>query len=255
MSIALWRLLNPNTEYNLLFVPANWDGKADPKGRWPAFADGDVALDLQAGGHGIKGHPSAFSHVLMTFGTAELIQQLAWIGRYVDAVDQGQRSGGEFITLNHTINALGKVMTSAGMIDFCMTFMRGHIIIQQGKAEAEAMANAASWPTPGLAVRCDSGNGAVNALLFERGARVIVFQTPDSVGVLRRSGDPLNLAEGPLVEFLRSTGEPIQPPTGGVGWFIHPDGFLVTSRSTKAEATFVTKITAAQLAEVLRTML
>jgi hypothetical protein len=70
----------------IAFVPANWDGVG--------FETGDIAVDLNAGGHGIKGKQmpsgavmSAFDSVMLEYAPIAAQQALAHLRRFVDVQD------------------------------------------------------------------------------------------------------------------------------------------------------------------------
>lgn len=233
------------------FKPANWDGEgADP---------GDAIVDIDCPG-GVKGEivdgkrRSAFAS-LMTTAPAEHREALRHVIDFVDRVDSGEPallglSREEFLRDFYPVTLAGVwralALTHEDQAEAIEAFgkvLDGLLKMRLERLRAEKAADAAEWVEHGVlraAVIRDAGVFGVNAVLFERGADVVVFTDGHNIGAVRsdRHGGRTLDAE-PLRSLV----------AGEEGWFFHPAGFLAARGTRKAPAASPSCVQPERLAE------
>jgi len=228
----------------LILRPANWDGEGMKKG--------DLALDLEAGGRGIKGEKassgivhSCFAYLLNTYASTEAVLALANVGRFVDAQDA---HGSAYRYLAPDLNPLAlETFSSTGLnavlralqtssdndvFTLLDTILDGFLRAGLARLDAEREADLAELlPGGKVAIVRNARKFATNGILFEtRGVRVIVYVDGFNLGLTRHSDEPLRMDHPALQAVVSAAGE-------AESWFAHPAGFLYCRGSRKSPAT------------------
>ena len=237
------------------FVPANWRGTegvdhTDPEGE-------ALAVDISAGIKGLNN--CAFAKILWQWAPAEAQKALNPLVRYITAQDQTGCAEAELLGedgrfmaaygLNAVLNSLRRcyrnddVRIVKAMGDIFDGWYEGAEERIQAIPIAEEAARAAT--ARGLAhvvVVPDGAPAGVNGILYDMGAKALVFQDGNNIGVIRSNKETFHLGD-----ILRESG--ILPD--GEEWFSHPAGFLVAHGTRKAPATEHTSVDALSLARVV----
>lgn len=239
------------------FVPAAWDGAG--------LEEGDVALDIPAGGRGWKGAvkedgkvSSCFAELLAAYAPPEARRALTVVARFVEAQDSAgsgvlglapdlpRETAGRLasVSLSGVLAALRTQLGDAGALAAMASILDGMFQIGLERAQAEEEAWTAAWHGP-VALVFNPSSPGVNSVLFSRGARAVVYADGHNLGVVRAPEEGRRL-DAPSVRALVE-GEP--------GWFFHPAGFLVCRGSRKAPATEPSRVDPAALAEAVASVL
>lgn len=247
------------------FRPANWDGND--------MAEGDLALDIDAGGRGMKGEKgengivhSCFAMIVAKFASPADQSALASLVRFVDAQDahgsavkflapEASREAQETLamtSLNAVLRALQAThpRNDAIVVERMSEILSG--MLQAGRARQRAAAEADKAEIVGggkVAIVVNSREFATNGILFEeRGVRVIVYVDGHNLGLIRHGDESLRMDHAELRAVVEAAGE-----TGE--WFAHPAGFLYCRGSRKAPAENPSKVNPRTLAEIAARLL
>lgn len=254
-------------DMELVFVPANWDGDG--------MQDGDLALDIRAGGRGIKGEKRADGTVGSCFAVmiVEHAPQvdLAPLGRLVEFVDVQDSKGravkwfapsaGQFehdvldaVSINSVLRALQVTHphNDALIVERMSEIFSGMLENGRARVRAEIEANAAELIGDGLIAIVRDKEIATNAVLFERGVRIIVYVDTHEggdvadIGVVREGSMTLRMDDPALVAVIHAAGEQLGEDDGT--WFAHPAGFMLAWGTRKAPATSRSRVNPRDLA-------
>lgn len=125
------------------------------------------------------------------------------------------------------------------------TILDGLFLVWRHRFAAAPLAAKAKWF--GKVALIEGGSPAVNGILFEQGAQLIVYHDGNNLGIVR--GRTL---EAKLVkDWARALVERLAPKEERERWFYHPSGFLTAHGSIKAPASSPSSIPAGALAEEL----
>jgi hypothetical protein len=252
----------------LVFVPANWPGDG--------MEDGDLALDIRAGGRGMKGYPhgdgtvgSCFRDIVTQYAAADdqrALQSLItfvdlqdsrgraveWLARGADQLGQDVLDG---VSINSVLRALQAThpRNDALIVERMSEIFSGMLEGGRARQRAEIEADDAELIGDGLvAIVRDKKEFATNAILFARGVRVIVYVDTHEggdvadIGVVREGSMTLRMDDPALVEVIRAAGE--QLGDGNGTWFAHPAGFMLAWGTRKAPATRPSRVRPEDLA-------
>jgi hypothetical protein len=247
------------------FRPASWDGNG--------MAEGDIAVDIAAGGRGMKGEKgengivhSCFALIVAEYASSEDQLALASLVRFVDAQD-AHGSAVKFLAseasaeaqatlamtgLNAVLRAFQAVnpRNDAAVVEKMSEILSG--MLQAGRARQRAQAEAdRAEVLPGgkVAIVVNSREFATNGVLFEeRGVRVIVYVDGNNLGLIRHGDESLRMDHAELRAVVEATGEADE-------WFAHPAGFLYCRGSRKAPAENPSKVDPRTLAKVAARLL
>jgi len=252
----------------LVFVPADWDGNG--------FEDGDLALDIRAGGRGIKGTEredgtvgSCFAFLVAHHASASDRDALLYLSMFVEIQDSNGRaieylaSGAmEFdqktldaVSINSVLRALQAThpRNDALIVERMSEIFSGMLESRRARQRAKIEANDAELIGEALvAIVRDKKEFATNAILFERGVRVIVYVDTHEggdvadIGVVREGSMTLRMDDPALVEVIHAAGE--QLGDGNGTWFAHPAGFMIAWGTRKAPATSPSRVRPQDLA-------
>lgn len=235
---------------------ANWDGAE--------MLDGDVAVDLEAGGRGYKGaldpdgtRHSCFALLMEKFAPAEDRQALARFTAYVDACDAyGSASRylapqapkpAHWVLNEGSFLSVFKAWQFALQDDYLvLERMDEHLgfVLKLGKYRLRAEREADQQELlGGGTVAVVRNNRKLTNTLFERGVRIIVFVDGNGLGVTREIGEALRMDHPDFQEVVRRAGELEQ-------WFKHPAGFLFSWGTRKTVNLTASKVDPRELAEV-----
>lgn len=247
------------------FRPANWDGKE--------MAEGDLALDLEAGGRGLKGEKgeggivhSCFAFIVAKYASPADQAALAPLVRFVDAQDahgsavkffapEASREAQEALAMTGVNAVLRALQATHPRNDALVCERMSEILsgmLQAGRARQRAMVEADKaeiLPGGKVAIVTNSREFATNGILFEeRGVRVIVYVDGHNLGVIRHGDESLRMDHAELRAVVDAAGETSE-------WFAHPAGFLFCRGSRKAPAVNPSKVNPRTLAEVAARLL
>lgn len=230
------RLVNPNLAFE--FRPANWDGAE--------MVEGDVALDIEAGGRGQKGVKdsearvhSCFASLLAEHGSQEAKLALRELSAFVDAQDMGHAPKNLGVTGEAAqiwaftgVNAVLRGFQSLYPFNDLKVAERMFEVFDGlyksglSRAKAEAEADLAEMVTKEVAIIRNARQMGTNAVLFERGAKIVVFLDGNNIGLVRRDDVAVRLDDLIIKEITKDE----------AGWFFHPAGFLAARGTRKAPA-------------------
>jgi hypothetical protein len=242
------------------FRPANWDGED--------LEPGDLALDIEAGGRGLKGEVDADGHVHSCFRSivrshADTEDQAAlrYLVDFVDAQD-AHGSAVKFLApeaspdsqrvlsatgLNAVLRALqGLHKKDWIVLERLSEILSGILIAGRARLRAEEEADGAEiLPGGKVAICVENKEFPTNGILFERGVRVIVYVDGYNLGLIRHGEETLRMDHPDLREVVGGERE----------WFSHPAGFLFCRGSRKAPARSPSAVSPRALAEAAAKLL
>ena len=237
--------------YDVRLVPANWDG---------SDAEEDaIILDLDAGVKGEKSSDGAvhscFAYLVDQHADDEEKAALAPIVEVVEAQDTGRirelynqlandpgrlSTLGPYLGLNSVLRALQDVYKNdLKAIEVFGDVLTGIYAARFERVRAESEADRADEVAPGAFVVRNPKARGVNGVLFERGAKVVVYVDGNNLGAVKS-----DQVTG------RIDGEPVRSLTAGEdGWFFHPAGFLAARGRFKAPASSPSTVDPVELAK------
>lgn len=248
------------------FRPANWDGNG--------MSEGDIALDMEAGGCGLKGEKEAdgivhscFASIVAQYASPADQAALANLVCFVDAQDsrgsavkflapEASREAQDALAMTG-LNAVVRALQAAHPRNDAMVVERMSEILsgmlQAGRARQRAVAEveekAEILPGGKVAIVTNAREFATNGVLFEDyGVRVIIYVDGHNLGVIREGSETLRMDHAELRAVVESADEMNE-------WFAHPAGFLFCRGSRKAPAENPSRVDPRSLAEVAAQLL
>lgn len=249
----------------LELVPAGWDGEG--------MGLLDIAVDIEAGGKGIKGSPrkdgtlgSAFSDLVLMFAPEEDVEILRSVITYVQVQDS-QGSVGSFLCGKATRSQIekAKIADQLGLNRIWTLFrgywtddlvsigefgdlvLRGLLLQGRGKRDVSAKADKTLVIGGQVAVVTDHYPG-LNGELFNRGVRVVVYVEGNNLGVCRRASETMRCDHPAIRKVVREAGEQDE-------WFSHHAGFLYCWGSRKNPRTAKSRVEVQDLVDGVLTAL
>lgn len=230
----------------VVHVPAFWDGTPGARGDLPSFTDGDIAVDIPAGGRGIKGRRdtdgtvhSALELLVGQYCSDEEKKGFKKLVSFVDASDSGAQAwDAGTIALPQVIAAVKEAGGRDGdhrAVAFAEDFLRGHLSMELSRLRATAEADKAEVVEDGdakVAIVVGAKERGTNAVLYGSGVHAVVFSDGMNLGATRP----------PTFNFRLDSEEVKAVVAGEDGWFFHPAGFLVARGSFKAPATSPSRV-------------
>jgi len=248
------------------FRPANWDGAE--------LGEDDIALDIDAGGRGMKGEKgehgvvhSCFAMIVAKYASPADQLVLEDLVKFVDAQD-AHGSAVKFLAPEASREAQ-KTLTSTGLnavlrafqvsfplhADELVVVRMSEILfgmLQVGRARQRAVLEADKTEVLDggkVAIVENAREFATNGILFEeRGVRVVVYVDGHNLGVIRHGDESLRMDHPELRAVVDAAGETHE-------WFAHPAGFLFCRGSRKAPAVNPSAVSPRMLAEVAAKLL
>lgn len=282
-SWAMRRFVPGMENAQVVLVSGSWDGSG--------MKDDDVAVDIRAGGRGIKGDletlpdgqvvvHSSFKYVVDHFAPEDDRKALEpWI-RFVDIQDSRGSAVSELVRTTNDPDArwiLNMSTFSAVLAGLKLVFpgdsqkvisrmfeiMDGFLEIGRGNVRAEKEADRAElFGGDQVALVRDKEEARTDHVLWDRGVKAVVYvdSARNSIGVLRtrrdrRRGVPCNdgTAFSASHPRVREVIERAGEAIGdfGADWFAHPSGFLFCHGSRKASVAAPSKVDPMDLIKVL----
>ncbi|MEK7532531.1 MAG: hypothetical protein AAB579_02930 [Patescibacteria group bacterium] len=245
--------------------PANWDGKD--------MAENDLALDIPAGGRGMKGEKgeggivhSCVALIVAKYASPADQSALASLVRFVDAQDahgsavkflapEASRESQETLAmtgLNAVLRALQAThpRNDALVCERMSEILSGMLQAGRARQRAAAEADKAEILDGGkVAIVVNSREFATNGVLFEeRGVRVIIYVDGHNLGLIREGSETLRMDHPEFCAVAEAEGEASE-------WFAHSAGFLYCRGSRKAPAESSSRVNPRVLAEVAARLL
>lgn len=234
----------------LIQKEANWDGSG--------MAEEDVAVDISAGGKGIKGEiteerrvGSAFDAVMKKYAAME--DQVA-VQNLICFVDTHDSCGNAIDTLLDNVELLTKVQKdirgifsdcsiNASFRGFQATYyndkkaisvfcdmLDGMLKIQQRRLQAQQnYSKYTKWYHNNQIVVVTNAPLAVTGIVFEKKARILIYSDGFNLGIKRDNAEVIRMDHSLIKEVVKKYGEEEE-------WFAHESGFLYCRGSKKAPA-------------------
>jgi len=237
------------------------------------MVEGDLALDIDASGRGLKGEKgeggivhSCLALIVAKYASPADQSALASLVRFVDAQDahgsavkflapEASRESQETLAmtgLNAVLRALQAThpRNDALVVERMSEILSGMLQAGRARQRATAEADKARVLDGGkVAIVINSQEFATNGILFEeRGIRVIVYVDGHNLGVIRHGDESLRMDHAELRAVVEAAGEASE-------WFAHPAGFLFCRGSRKAPAENPSRVNPRMLAEVAAKLL
>lgn len=235
----------------VVFKSAGWDGAELPPFRLGMDLYEAIAVDMHAGGHGIKGdddHPSgmssAFAYLMRNFAPPEDQDALKHVIRYIDLGDATGTVLGHFPQLSEDEQIfLGTCSLSAVFdrftrgkdwsiaIDWMAQYLEGELAVQTEKRLLPEVAERCT--KIGRVAILDNERVRPSQLLYEKyGMRAVVYKDEYNLGIVRLgnheerwpTANDFTLA---VVEEAEELDE----------WYVDPRGFLFSRGSDKNRMT------------------
>ncbi len=221
-----------------------------------------VALDIDAG---IKGHRdsdgtthSCFRTLMETYAPPRDRAAITKLLEYIDAVDAGgdgwippalsehpdiqalQATGMGAIleALRNTYNG-----DDARLCAIFADIFDGMLERERLRILAQEEANSAEYPAgPAIAIIREKKSPFTNGVLFERGAKAVIYVDGMNLGVVRKDGEQFHL--GDLLSNALEQRES--------GWYFHPKGYLAARGTQKSQALSPSVILPEEIAKILK---
>jgi hypothetical protein len=262
-------IIDPPRSAELVFVSANWDGTG--------MGDEDMALDIRAAGRGIKGYQlsdgtvgSCLDQLVTEYAPRFAQDALRSLVEFVDAQDaHGQAvkrlapEAGRYAQtvladtgLNGVLRALQAQHPGDDklVVELMSEIFFGMLKVGEARQRAAAEANRAELIGDGrVAIVRDKREMATNAILFDRGVRVVVYQDGHNIGVVREGSETLPMDHPALLAVIHAAGEEIGDGDGK--WFVHPAKFMIAWGTLKAPAASLSRVRPEDLAQAAARLL
>ncbi len=246
------------------FRPANWDGTG-------LNEDKAVAVDIEAGGKGVKGKKdddgtvhSCFATIISKLASKNDQEALAPLVTFIDAQD-AHGSAVKFLApeindeaqqifsltgINSVLRAFQSIFPGRDdtVIECMSEIFDGMLKAGRSRQMAKIEANEAEiLPGDNVAILRNMRHCATSYVLFERGVKAIVYVDGHSLGIFREGSQTLRMDHPQLREIVEQQGELDQ-------WFAHSSGFLFSRGTRKAPATSPSNVDPVKLAETANSL-
>jgi CRISPR-associated protein Csx3 len=220
----------------------------------------DIFLDIDGGIKGKKESDgrthSCFKYLLDLYAPPEEKEALRYLVEYIDRIDSYgpgnllKPLGAETAkvvsenTLREILESLrhSNLGTDKNIYSTFEPILNG--ILERGKLRmsAEQEASRAEFPFgTNIAIIRDRKNPFSADLLFERGAKVVIYTDGNNIGAIRKDGESFSLKD--LLEEKLGRQE--------TGWFFHDHGFLAARGTFKNPSSSKSSIEPEKIAEIL----
>ena len=241
------------------FRSNDWDGAG--------MEEGDMAVDMDAGGKGIKGDSaeglthSCFATLVSKYVPKNDMGAIFNLVAFIDAQDTygsavkhflpGLASEIQNILSFSGINAVFRAIQSMNhrkdykVMNSMLEIFSG--MLKAGRARQRAVVDAenAEISSCGNVAIISPKEYGTNAVLFdEKGVRVIIYVDGFNLGIIRKDTETLSMSDHRIVEFVNSY-DNIEE------WFAHPSGFLFCRGSRKSPANSLSKVYPQKLMELI----
>ncbi len=252
------------SEAEIQFKSANWDGSE--------LEEGDMAVDISAGGKGIKGETgdngivhSCFAYLIKNYANNDDQKALANLVDFVDAQDAHGLAVNylipevadkeKFILASTGINAVLRALQAVHpnndlkVIERMSEIFTGILYSGRARQKAEIEADNAEILDGGkVAIVNNAKQFATNGILYDRGIQVIVYVDGNNLGVIRSNKVKLSMSHYDIKAVVEEASELNE-------WFAHPAGFLFCRGSRKAPAETKSKVDPKKLADKVNSLL
>ena len=238
---------------------ANWDGNG--------IRSGDIALDMHAGGHGIKGEtdPDGTVHscaatILNTFAPQIAQEALKPFIAYIDAHDAFGRAVSYLFPEMELDEARQFGSIAFGSIVLAIRNQNEHRIHEtvrtvikifngiiekyQSKALARIDAKKATILSEGRIALAMNLHHGVPSVLFAEGAQFVIFVNGYRMGIIRAHGNTCPTSHPRVQQYVRKCKEESE-------WFAHTSGFLYARGTKKVVVKSPSSVDPHKLAQVL----
>lgn len=238
-AVSLFLLIGNHRISSVKFVEADFDGNE--------MLSEDIAIDIFAGGRGIKGAESAFSEILDLYGDRSYIDCFNNLSRFIDAHDLSGRWTNGFNILGEDIIKIPTILTcfeamKTSYNDDLTLLLSWRAVIQgiykkyKKNIEAKKETKLATFPYPNIAIiREPAYRETVNNLFRKGTVDFVIYSSGNNLGVIRRNNLNINLGQ-----FLK---EDLSD------WFHHSTGFISCWGSEKAKKSTPANISPEELAD------
>ena len=224
-------------QLDVKFVPASWDGHD--------MSPHDVALDIDAGGRGLKGRRtfkgqvhSCFKFLVEKYANNETRMILKPLVKFIDRNDTygGVNKVGDFsknknhqitafIALSLALKAFRAVHNSDPLVFERMSeLLDGVYKINKDFIKNQKDVLQKSIVVGKTIILPEGGNGSSRGFLFKKGYEALVYVDGNNIGLLTSGGLRANSPE--VMKVIASAGESSE-------WFVHSAGYLVARGTRK----------------------
>lgn len=250
----------------IILRPARWNGNG--------MGPNDIAVDIEAGGRGLKGdievdgkRHSCFATIMLNHAPTE---HQYWLRHLISYVDIGDSTGNVAKTLVPDapqeawdilsvgsvaafVSALsifhgGYASAAERVVERLEEYFEGMLIAGRKRAEAESKADDAEFFADGQVALVMNGGRSVTYELYSRGVRIVVFKNRYGIGVTREQTEKVRMDDPRFLAVIRAAGESVGAGSGE--WFAHTEGFLLANGTPKSPAARVSKVDPRELAQV-----
>lgn len=261
---AVKTFISDMAESEVEFKPANWDGSE--------LEEGDMAVDISAGGKGIKGETgengvvhSCFAYIVKKYASDNDQKALTNLVEFIDAQDAHGLAVNYFIPdvankekfilaatgINAVLRALQAVHPRNDLlvIERMSEIFTGMLYSGRARQLAEIEAERAEILEGGkVAIVKNAKQFATNGILYDKGIQAIVYIDGNNLGLIRSNTVKLSMSHPNIVAIVKEAGELNE-------WFAHSAGFLFCRGSRKAPAETKSKVDPKKLANMLNSLL
>ncbi|MFA5644302.1 MAG: hypothetical protein WC928_02125 [Patescibacteria group bacterium] len=256
--VSVWFALRFITkkETPIDFVPASWDGRG--------IKFDDLALDINAGGYGIKGRRdrsgkvhSCFKEIVQKYGgeeTKEILRNLVIFvdrndsGSMVDLEDHQDYPKGEipFLSLSFALRSLQSFHKNNDEIVCRRMFeiLDGMFLLNKRKQEDKKSfySSIISVGKTAIVIKEDLAFSARNKLLKSGKYEAVIYVDGNNLGVLVKNNARADVPE--VLEVVKKVGEEKE-------WFAHSAGYLYCRGCRKSPAQTPSKVDPYLIAKAL----
>ena len=255
--------------------PAEWDGSG--------MKDCDYAVDIKAGGRGIKGElrdnrrMSAFASVMEKYAPTEVLEAMApfisWLeiqdskGHVIDYLAPGiSKEANQKLYFTSIQMVLLAVKTELHDSIRVQKYMNVYFdgMLKIARSQLRDMRDFDALIKEGKRIKIlHDGKVAINfigkksfsQILFEQGVFVVIYVSGNNLGLVREScpnGTKVRMDHDDIRSVVRQAGEDADNPND---WYSHSSGFLYCHGSEKNPATTPSKVDPYKLAAAVASLL
>ena len=259
------KVFHPNAAAaQVCFVPADWNGAEMDKH--------DIAVDIHAGGKGVKGEQSgdevgsAAKVVAETYMPKRERSWFQYLIRYAHLKDtngsvaqslqpkMGYRDRRLFDdTSLHAVLVGFKALFPGDDYKVCQRMWEifdGYLLSKQERyVDAPRAAAEAQLFHNGSIALIEGAPRSTASHLFKAGAKIVIFKNQDNLGALRKTGLSVRLDATPIRKVIEKAGEEIGE--GPKRWHVQPDGRLISWGTYKAPRTVASRVSLSNLVDAI----
>lgn len=261
---SIWAIMQlMKGPFEIVFVPADFDGTG--------MLPGDIAVDIIAGGKGIKGEVdpngiihSCFALIIKQYANEEDQLALANLLMYVDLQDstgsaikqlasqlpKAAQQVLEAVSLNSVLRSLRFVFWNDDqkIVDHMYPILSGMLESSRSMRRAFVEAKQAKVIKNSVAIVKNAAEEGTNGVLFSHGIKVVVYANGYDIGIVRNMSTSLRMDHVAIKTVIQEAGELDS-------WHFHESGFMANRGCRKSPAVTASKVSAQKLAETLVSLL